>query len=81
MEGMFQKFFQHRVPKSHYPVGGRINFTWRWIEKHEQTCQTSNRKTHRTHSTEKKFDNGRMRKSFATVKNFPIIEVQKQDAK
>ena len=81
MEGMFQKFFQHRVPKSHYLVGGRINFTWRWIEKHEQTCQTSNRKTHRTHSTEKKFDNGRMRKSFATVKNFPIIEVQKQDAK
>lgn len=33
MEGMFQKHFQHRVPKEGNVNGPRINLTWRWIVK------------------------------------------------
>eukprot|EP00931_Biecheleriopsis_adriatica_P093006 TRINITY_DN66754_c0_g1_i1.p1 TRINITY_DN66754_c0_g1~~TRINITY_DN66754_c0_g1_i1.p1 ORF type:complete len:318 (-),score=32.05 TRINITY_DN66754_c0_g1_i1:37-990(-) len=35
MEGMTQKYYQHRVPKdSGKKIGPRINLTWRWIVKH-----------------------------------------------
>ena len=37
MEGRFQEFYKHMVPKS--PAsGGRINLTWRWIVKHKPQC-------------------------------------------
>ena len=45
MEGLFQKYYVHRVPKQ-YALGGggkggggsrpRINLTWRWIKKHDR---------------------------------------------
>ena len=34
MEGLFQKYYQHRVPRSHDIDKPRINFTWRWIKQH-----------------------------------------------
>lgn len=44
MEGLFQKYYLHRVPKEgrgshrdrggHQYTGKRINFTWRWITSH-----------------------------------------------
>eukprot|EP01083_Nonionella_stella_P074863 203201_1 len=36
MEGFFQKYYLHRVPKQFDIVNcnARINFTWRWITKH-----------------------------------------------
>ena len=34
MEGLFQKYYVHRVPKSYDIEEPRINFTWRWIKKH-----------------------------------------------
>jgi len=38
MEGMFQKHFQHRVPKESGIDGPRINLTWRWVRKHAPKC-------------------------------------------
>lgn len=38
MEGMFQKHFQHRVPKEGHVEGRRINLTWRWVMKHTPRC-------------------------------------------
>jgi len=37
MEGMTQKYFQHRVPKEACE-GPRINLTWRWVLKHYPKC-------------------------------------------
>ena len=50
MEGMFQKHFRHRVPKDPSVLEPRINFTWRWIKKHERIRKLS--------STTKQFTNG-----------------------
>lgn len=41
MEGMFQKHFQHRVPKEGGVRGARINLTWRWVVKHAPRCPAS----------------------------------------
>lgn len=38
MEGMMQKYYQHRVPKER-SNGPRINLTWRWVCKHQTTCR------------------------------------------
>mmetsp|Transcript_60787 Transcript_60787/g.113660 ORF Transcript_60787/g.113660 Transcript_60787/m.113660 type:complete len:324 (+) Transcript_60787:39-1010(+) len=38
MEGRTQKHFMHRVPEEEVPVGQRINLTWRWIAKHQDSC-------------------------------------------
>merc|ERR1719210_418617 len=38
MEGMFQKHYQHRVPREDNIQGQRINLTWRWIVKHRPKC-------------------------------------------
>lgn len=37
MEGMFQKHFQHRVPREDVKEP-RINLTWRWVKKHIPDC-------------------------------------------
>merc|ERR1719171_772285 len=37
MEGMLQKYYQHRIPKE-AAQGPRINLTWRWIKKHASNC-------------------------------------------
>lgn len=37
MEGMTQKYYQHRVPKES-SSGPRINLTWRWVCKHQAMC-------------------------------------------
>ena len=46
MEGMLQKYYVHRVPVERELTGMRINLTWRWIRRHQDTCpagyQTSN---------------------------------------
>ena len=34
MEGMFQKYYVHRVPKEKNVSKERINLTWRWIRQH-----------------------------------------------
>lgn len=48
MEGFFQRFYWHRAPQAlstnNDLVGPRINFTWRWITKHEEGCPLSERK-------------------------------------
>eukprot|EP00494_Astrolonche_serrata_P002001 UN02007 len=37
MEGLFQRFYVHRVPSENKgSVGPRINFTWRWITFHSR---------------------------------------------
>jgi alkylated DNA repair dioxygenase AlkB len=38
MEGMFQKHFQHRVPREEGVSEARINLTWRWNIKHQPSC-------------------------------------------
>jgi len=38
MEGMFQKYYDHRVPREDKKVGPRINITWRWLVEHFPTC-------------------------------------------
>eukprot|EP00434_Breviolum_minutum_P018812 symbB.v1.2.016593.t1/scaffold1264.1/size127839/2 len=37
MEGMLQKHYLHRVPKSH-STSPRVNLTWRWVQCHEWNC-------------------------------------------
>lgn len=37
MEGLTQKYYQHRVPKEK-AQGPRINLTWRWIRQHQGRC-------------------------------------------
>lgn len=44
MEGMFQKHFQHRVPKEDNIQGPRINLTWRWVVKHTPKCPAGRRR-------------------------------------
>ena len=39
MEGFFQKNFHHRILRDSTQTRPRINLTWRWIKKHEETCQ------------------------------------------
>ena len=39
MEGKFQDYLVHRVPVERTVKDSRINFTWRWIKNHEQTCR------------------------------------------
>ena len=42
MEGLFQKYYIHRVPKSILAEKPRINLTWRWIKEHyfyEDRCR------------------------------------------
>ncbi|CAE8663225.1 unnamed protein product, partial [Polarella glacialis] len=42
MEGMTQKYFQHRVPKENGKgIGERINLTWRWVVQHDPDCNTA----------------------------------------
>eukprot|EP01083_Nonionella_stella_P254446 874322_1 len=41
MEGMFQKYYVHRVGKEPHVRQPRINMTWRWISKHIPTCPMS----------------------------------------
>lgn len=43
MEGMTQKYFQHRVPKEQCE-GPRINLTWRWVLKHNPKCPAGRRR-------------------------------------
>ena len=38
MDGAFQKYYQHRIPKEPWVEGSRVNLTWRWIRKHTQGC-------------------------------------------
>lgn len=38
MEGMFQKYYQHRVPRTDKKVKARINITWRWLVEHFDDC-------------------------------------------
>mmetsp|Transcript_27295 Transcript_27295/g.71951 ORF Transcript_27295/g.71951 Transcript_27295/m.71951 type:complete len:308 (-) Transcript_27295:105-1028(-) len=40
MEGLMQKHFQHRVPKENR-AGTRLNLTWRWVVKHDKSCNPS----------------------------------------
>eukprot|EP00928_Gymnodinium_smaydae_P089001 TRINITY_DN73016_c0_g1_i1.p1 TRINITY_DN73016_c0_g1~~TRINITY_DN73016_c0_g1_i1.p1 ORF type:complete len:720 (-),score=82.63 TRINITY_DN73016_c0_g1_i1:54-2213(-) len=40
MEGMLQKYYQHRVPKE-TAFGPRINLTWRWVKLHQKQCAKS----------------------------------------
>ena len=44
MEKRFQKFYKHCVPKDFGTQnrGPRINFTWRWITKHNNNCSLFN---------------------------------------
>ena len=45
MDGMFQKYLQHRILKEERVREKRINLTWRWIVKHGQiTCPLKERK-------------------------------------
>ena len=37
MEGLFQRFYSHRVPRESNIQEPRINFTWRWITLHFRT--------------------------------------------
>lgn len=37
MEGHFQRYYVHRVPKSQ-TSRLRVNFTWRWIVAHDARC-------------------------------------------
>lgn len=37
MEGLAQKYYQHRVPKEQ-ATGPRINLTWRWVKQHKADC-------------------------------------------
>uniref|UniRef100_A0A7S0A2R0 Fe2OG dioxygenase domain-containing protein n=1 Tax=Pyrodinium bahamense TaxID=73915 RepID=A0A7S0A2R0_9DINO len=42
MEGLTQKYYQHRVPKEGGgKVGARINLTWRWVVEHTAGCATN----------------------------------------
>ncbi|CAE8636499.1 unnamed protein product [Polarella glacialis] len=41
MEGMFQKHWDHRVPRQREVSGPRINFTWRTITRHGAGCPMS----------------------------------------
>lgn len=39
MEGLFQRFYSHRILQQPYIQKNRINFTWRWIILHSKTEQ------------------------------------------
>lgn len=43
MEGLFQKHYQHCVPKER-SEGPRINLTWRWIKLHNLACPMFSRR-------------------------------------
>eukprot|EP00747_Dinoflagellata_sp_TGD_P167256 gnl/TRDRNA2_/TRDRNA2_191331_c0_seq1.p1 gnl/TRDRNA2_/TRDRNA2_191331_c0~~gnl/TRDRNA2_/TRDRNA2_191331_c0_seq1.p1 ORF type:complete len:474 (+),score=64.73 gnl/TRDRNA2_/TRDRNA2_191331_c0_seq1:132-1424(+) len=36
MEGLTQKYYEHRVPKAARSLRLRVNFTWRWIVEHDR---------------------------------------------
>jgi len=38
MEGYFQRYYVHRVPKEGHIGEPRVNFTWRWITNHTRQC-------------------------------------------
>jgi len=38
MEGLFQRYYSHRVPRSNGRKEPRINFTWRYVTKHDAGC-------------------------------------------
>merc|ERR1711933_508356 len=40
MEGLTQKYYQHRVPKEK-ATGPRINLTWRWVKNHRSLPPTT----------------------------------------
>jgi len=37
MEGLFQRYYSHRVPRDN-SRGPRINFTWRYVRRHDRGC-------------------------------------------
>ena len=39
---MFQKYLQHRIKREEAVTQSRINFTWRWMERHENICGALN---------------------------------------
>lgn len=41
MDGWFQKYYQHQVPKDPNVQGERLNLTWRWIRQHKERCPSS----------------------------------------
>lgn len=41
MEGLFQRWYVHRVPQEENFCRARINFTWRWILEHRAYCPKS----------------------------------------
>lgn len=38
MEGLLQRYYDNRVPKSIYETGAHINITFRWILNHNELC-------------------------------------------
>lgn len=38
MEGLCQKHYRHRVPRQRLVERPRINLTWRWVLRHEDSC-------------------------------------------
>ena len=38
MEGMMQKFYEHRAPMEPNVRGARLNLTFRWIKQHRRAC-------------------------------------------
>ena len=41
MDGWFQKYFQHSVPKDFGAKEERFNLTWRWMRQHKESCRAS----------------------------------------
>jgi len=39
MEGLFQRFYFHRIIPEYYIEKNRVNFTWRWITLHRKVDQ------------------------------------------
>ena len=39
MDGLTQRFYQHRIPCMHTCKEPRINITWRYIVKHSSSCK------------------------------------------
>ena len=39
MEGQFQRFYKHGVPRSHQVRNPRVNLTWRWVVHHTASCR------------------------------------------
>ena len=41
MDGWFQKYLQHSVPKDFGAKEERFNLTWRWMRQHKEGCRAS----------------------------------------